>query len=142
MKLYLSPKSNYQLLTETKQLSDKSFIQVNYQSLVDSLVQPSMDATVSDRAKIFINDYIRTLSFPTCDKPSIKSSAPIIPKAEKELLLDFKNTFPDMLSLLSHAFTKASEIYPSKKKANDIVVEEKLSMQDKLLLDFLTTIQK
>lgn len=63
--IFLTPLSNleYEALAEPE-CACKSFVQLNYQYLVDRLLKPCIMQHISSDTKFFINQYIRSLSYP------------------------------------------------------------------------------
>jgi len=67
--VYLTPISNIALNDlEEPESASKEFIHINYQSILDYLLEPILKRDTSDRTKIIINEYIKSLSQPTMEK--------------------------------------------------------------------------
>lgn len=97
--VFLKPTTNYYLenLVEPE-CHNKAYIQINYQELLDSVIQPTIDKLkITDNDKFLIEDYIRALSKPSeiDDKNNITIMA--IPKKEKELLKKFFEQNEDLI---------------------------------------------
>lgn len=82
---------------ELNQLSEpeccnKNFIQINYQYLVDYLLEPALNQNISNKTKFIIQEYLQSLSQPSLDDEVIKQKQGLIMalgKEEKELLSNF-----------------------------------------------------
>lgn len=67
--VYLTPISNIDLNElEEPECASKEFIHINYQSILDYLLEPILEKDISDRTKMIINEYIKSLSQPTMNK--------------------------------------------------------------------------
>lgn len=72
--------------------SCKNFIQINYQYLVDYLLEPALNQNISDKTKFIITEYLQSLSQPSLDEEITKQKQGLIMalgKEEKELLSNF-----------------------------------------------------
>ncbi|SMC19794.1 PD-(D/E)XK nuclease superfamily protein [Clostridium acidisoli DSM 12555] len=103
--IYLTPTSNRELLELEDQHSQcKKYIQINYQYLVDYVLEPCRMQQISDEAKSLIDNYLRCLSYPSLDEESIKNGGLVmaVSEREKRLLLDFWETNkPLLLAMLN-----------------------------------------
>lgn len=102
---YLSPISNRELhdLLE-QQCQCKEYIQVNYQYLVDYILEPCRMQQLPPEASSLIDNYLRCLSYPSIDEDSIKNGGLImaVNEREKKLLLDFwEGNKPLLLAMLN-----------------------------------------
>lgn len=91
--VYLTALSTLELkrLTESQCIC-KEFIQINYQYLVDYLIEPALNQNISDRTKFILKEYLQALSQPSLDEESMKFKQSLIMalgKEEKELLSNF-----------------------------------------------------
>ncbi|WP_142414060.1 PD-(D/E)XK nuclease family protein [Hathewaya massiliensis] len=103
--LYLSPISNSELhdLNE-QQCQCKEYIQINYQYLVDYLLEPCKMQQLSLEASSLIDNYLRCLSYPSMDEKSIKNGGLVmaVNERERKLLLDFwEGNKPLLLAMLN-----------------------------------------
>uniref|UniRef100_UPI0040496A9A PD-(D/E)XK nuclease family protein n=2 Tax=Flavobacterium sp. TaxID=239 RepID=UPI0040496A9A len=72
--------------------SCKKFIQINYQDLVDYLLEPALSQNISEKTKFIIKEYLQSLSQPSLDDEITKQKQGLIMalgKEEKELLSNF-----------------------------------------------------
>jgi hypothetical protein len=72
--------------------SCKYFTQINYQDLVDYLLEPALNQNISDRTKFIIKEYLQSLSQPSLDDETTNQKQGLIMalgKEEKELLSNF-----------------------------------------------------
>ena len=67
--VYLTPLSSLELseLSEPE-CSSKEYIQINYQSIVDYILEPILKRTLSNKTREIISEYLQSLSQPTLDK--------------------------------------------------------------------------
>lgn len=105
--VYLSPISNSELhdLLE-QQCQCKEYIQINYQYLVDYILEPCKMQQLPPETSSLIDNYLRCLSYPSIDEVSIKNGGLVmaVNERERKLLLDFweenKPLFLAMLNVL------------------------------------------
>lgn len=72
--------------------SCKNFTQINYQDLVDYLLEPALNQNISDKTKFILKEYLQSLSQPSLEDETIKQKQGLIMalgKEEKELLSNF-----------------------------------------------------
>lgn len=91
--IYLTPipSSELNILSEPE-CACKNFIQINYQDLVDYLLEPALNQNISDKTKFIITEYLQSLSQPSLDDEITKQKQGLIMalgKEEKELLSNF-----------------------------------------------------
>lgn len=103
--LYLSPISNSELhhLTE-QQCQCKEYIQINYQYIVDYILEPCKMQQLPSEVSSLIDNYLRCLSYPSIDENSIKNGGLImaVNERERKLLLDFwEGNKPLLLAMLN-----------------------------------------
>lgn len=66
--LYLTAISTLDLIElEEPECNCKEFIQINYQSIVDYLIEPALNQNISSRTKNLITEYLKSLSQPSID---------------------------------------------------------------------------
>lgn len=66
--IYLTPISTLELIElEEPECNCKEFIQINYQSLVDYLIEPALNQNISSRTKNILTEYLKSLSQPSID---------------------------------------------------------------------------
>lgn len=91
--VYLTPLSTLALEELVKpECESQHFIQINYQMLVDSLLEPAMEQSVDDEIKLIISQYIQSLSQPSMDEDENdfeRGMIMAIGKEERELLQKF-----------------------------------------------------
>lgn len=91
--VYLTPISHLDLAELSEpECSNKNFIQINYQNLVDSLLEPALEQSIDSTTRVFIEQYIQTLSQPTLDAVNTQYEKGIIMaigKNESALLKKF-----------------------------------------------------
>ncbi|WP_052085799.1 PD-(D/E)XK nuclease family protein [Clostridium sp. HMP27] len=104
--LYLSPIPNSELYSLIEQQCQcKKYIQINYQYLVDYVLEPCKMQQLSPETSSFLDNYLRCLSYPSIDKEeNIKNGGLVmaISEREKKLLLDFwEGNKPLLLAVLN-----------------------------------------
>lgn len=91
--IYLTPISTLELeeLTEP-QCNCKEFIQINYQSIVDYLIEPALNQNISSRTQNILTEYLKSLSQPSIDEEANGHRQELIMalgNEEKKLLKSF-----------------------------------------------------
>jgi len=67
--VYLSPISTLELIELTEpECNCKEFIQINYQSIVDYLIEPALNQNISTRTQNILTEYLKSLSQPSIDE--------------------------------------------------------------------------
>lgn len=67
--VYLTPISTLELIELTEpECNCKAFIQINYQSIVDYLIEPALNQNISTRTQNIITEYLKSLSQPSIDE--------------------------------------------------------------------------
>ncbi|MCL2672154.1 MAG: PD-(D/E)XK nuclease family protein [Clostridiales bacterium] len=89
--LFLSPLSNAEFKEHPLNCKCKKFIGLNYQYLVDCVLEPCLMQCREEDAKSFIEEYLRTLSQPSFEYDDIENAEIIMAvcKKERELLRRF-----------------------------------------------------
>ncbi len=89
--IYLTPISTLDLIELTEaECNCKEFIQINYQSLVDYLIEPALNQNVSQQTKNILTEYLKSLSQPSLDDE--------IDGHKKELIMALGNEERKLLS--------------------------------------------
>lgn len=67
--VYLTPSSTLELIELTEpECNCKEFIQINYQSLVDYLIEPALNQNISVRTHNILTEYLKSLSQPSINE--------------------------------------------------------------------------
>ena len=67
--VYLTPMSTLELIELTEpECNCKSFIQINYKSIVDYLIEPALNQNISTRTQNILTEYLKSLSQPSIDE--------------------------------------------------------------------------
>lgn len=107
--LYLTPLSSsklddYKNLTQDEKCECDKFIQINYQDIVDFILEPLMKIENNFSQKYFIiDDYIKTLRYPLLEEKENKQTIMATSENEKKLLADFWNTNHELIELAIRA---------------------------------------
>jgi hypothetical protein len=89
--IYLTPISTLELIELTEpECNCKAFIQINYQSIVDYLIEPALNQNISTRTHNIITEYLKSLS-----QPSINEEAD---EHKQELIMALGNEERKLLS--------------------------------------------
>ncbi len=93
--IYLTPISTLELIEiEEPECECKEFIQINYQSIVDYLIEPSLDQNISNQTKNILMEYLKSLSQPSIDDETDGHKRELIMalgNEERKLLSSFWN---------------------------------------------------
>lgn len=67
--VYLTPISTLELIElNESECNCKEFIQINYQSIVDYLIEPALNQNISTRTQNILTEYLKSLSQPSIDE--------------------------------------------------------------------------
>ena len=67
--VYLTPISTLDIIELTEpECNCKEFIQINYQSIVDYLIEPALNQNISTRTQNILTEYLKSLSQPSIDE--------------------------------------------------------------------------
>lgn len=89
--IYLTPISTLDLIELTEaECKCKEFIQINYQSIVDFLIEPALGQNISQQTKNILTEYLKSLSQPSIDDE--------IDGHKKELIMALGNEERKLLS--------------------------------------------
>lgn len=67
--IFLTPISSLELIElDSPECSCKDYVQINYQSIVDFLLEPALNKNITEKTKFIIKEYLQSLSQPTLDK--------------------------------------------------------------------------
>lgn len=105
---------------------NEDFITINYQQLLDNVIQPSLRVCHDDRTKILIEDYIRTLSRIDGAK-GVKIMA--ISKEERQLLKDIYDNNQELIMQMFEAIS--GELDEKEKAALQVLNEHTASRNTK-----------
>ncbi|MFP5437761.1 MAG: PD-(D/E)XK nuclease family protein [Bacteroidia bacterium] len=89
--IYLTPISTLDLIDLTEpECNCKEFIQINYQSIVDYLIEPALNQNISNQTENILTEYLKSLSQPSIDDE--------IDGHKKELIMALGNEERKLLS--------------------------------------------
>lgn len=67
--IYLTPISTLELIELTEpECNCKNFVQINYQSIVDHLIEPALNQNISTRTHNILTEYLKSLSQPSINE--------------------------------------------------------------------------
>lgn len=125
--VYLTPISNIDLAKlEEPQTVSKEFIHINYQTIVDYLLEPILKRNASERTKMIVNEYIKSLSQTTMDKNSNEHKPNLImalSTEERNLLNDFWDKNQKIIKAALHARSIDKNVDEEDRKAYSKVLE-------------------
>jgi hypothetical protein len=139
--VYLTPSPSRNLAKmEEPECVCKKFIQINYQSIVDAILDPALRQDIGEHIKYRLKDYIHSLSQPVLtDNEEDKIMA--IGKEEQELLLQFwesKNNIR-LIAVIFEALAKKPELDKDKQTEAGQIAEQLKSLYEKVVLQDHTT---
>lgn len=91
--VFLTPLSSLELSElQEPECSSKDYIQINYQSIVDFILEPALKREITEKTKFIINEYLQSLSQPAIDNDDEDNKQGLIMalgKEERDLLTQF-----------------------------------------------------
>jgi len=104
--LFLTPLPTLELdELEEPQCASGSFIQINYQYLVDYVITPSLQGDIGPQVRWILEEYARTLSYPASTKID-DATVMALGNKERELLSDFWNEHSVLLRTMMSAISQ------------------------------------
>lgn len=111
--LFLTPISSLKLIElEEPECSCKNYIQINYQSLVDFIIEPALNRNITEKTKFIIKEYLQSLSQPTLEKEDDEYKQGLIMalgKDERDLLGKFWNKNQKLILATLYAISSDPE---------------------------------
>ncbi len=110
--LFLTPLSSVQLndfdsLEDDNKCASNLFIQINYQDILDYILEPLLKAESPYSQNYFIiDDYIKTLKYPVMEEKEFKKTIMAIGEEESKLLNDFWEGNRELIELAVMAISK------------------------------------
>jgi len=93
--VFLTPLSSLELSDlQEPECSSKDYIQINYQSIVDFILEPALKREITQKTKFIIKEYLQSLSQPTLDQDNEDYKQGLIMALgteERDLLTQFWN---------------------------------------------------
>lgn len=130
--VFLTPLSSIELNNFTEpQCKCKKYIQINYQDLLDEILEPlSVDVAIQERKRFIIKEYIKGLSMNYSQK-NCKIMA--IEPAYRNLLVDFWKNNEQLIVLSLEALKSDSSLDAEIREAAEEAIKgaEKISVRDK-----------
>lgn len=99
----------------------KNFTQINYQHLVDYLLEPALNQNITDKTKFIIREYLQSLSQPAINKNESKYKQQLIMalgKEERELLSKFWNQNEKLILSAMYANSINEDLDPETRAKN------------------------
>lgn len=99
----------------------KNFTQINYQHLVDYLLEPALNQNITDKTKFIIKEYLQSLSQPAINKNESKYKQQLIMalgKEERELLSKFWNQNEKLILSAMYANSINEDLDPETRAKN------------------------
>lgn len=113
--IYLTPISTLDLIElKEPECSCKNFIQMNYQSIVDYILEPALNLGISSKSRSYINEYLLSLSQPALDENSDNFNNKnglimALGKEERDLLASFWNKNQKLIMAALYAISSDPE---------------------------------
>lgn len=124
---------------EEVECSSKKFIQINYQYLVDYLIEPALSKELPNKIRFLIKDYLQSLSQPALseDSDSFKQDLVMaIGNEERELLSKFwKQNQKLILSAIYAISTDPEQDLDTRETANKLISEISQEGKDRSKID-------
>lgn len=120
--VYLTPISTPKLMElEEAECSCKEFIQINYQSIVDLLIEPLLKTQLNDKTKFTLKEYLQALSQPSFEDEQEEYQEGLIMavgQEERELLTKFWDNHQKLI--LATLYTISSDAEQDKDTRDSI----------------------
>jgi hypothetical protein len=111
--VYLTPISTLELIELTEpECNCKEFIQINYQSIVDYLIEPALNQNISTRTQNILTEYLKSLSQPSIDEEADGHKQELIMalgNEERKLLSSFWKKNQKLILASLYAFSSDPE---------------------------------
>lgn len=111
--IYLTPISTLELIElEEPECNCKTFIQINYQSIVDYLIEPALNQNISGRTKSILTEYLNSLSQPSINDEFDEHKQELIMalgNEERKLLSSFWNKNQKLILAALYAISSDPE---------------------------------
>jgi len=111
--VYLTPISTLELIELTEpECNCKAFIQINYQSIVDYLIEPALNQNISSRTQNILTEYLKSLSQPSIDEEADGHKQELIMalgNEERKLLSSFWNKNQKLILAALYAISSDPE---------------------------------
>lgn len=99
--VYLTPKSKEELDAQNQPSCHcKNFVEINYQDILEDILEPALDKVISERTSFIINEYIRCLGMPIADRENKNKKKLIMAtsKQTREMLAAFWNKHNSLIT--------------------------------------------
>lgn len=107
--VYLTPHTNKELFKlDTQLCKNKNYIQINYQHIVDYLLEPCKKQQMSEESRYLIDSYLRCLTFPSVENEN-NDIIMAISKSEKDRLMNFWSNNKELFLTAMKVATKAKK---------------------------------
>ena len=139
--VFLTPKSS-ELLNLQDRPSCKSdiFVEINYQDILENILEPALDKTLSDRARFIIKEYIRCLGMPISDidNNNMKSQTIMATSIEvSKMLADFWSKNENLISAAMLTISDDPNQDPEvRKKVQELLNAKNSAEKDKTHYEF------
>lgn len=139
--VYLTPKPKEELdIQDSPSCKCKSFIEINYQDVLNNILEPALEKDISDRTRFIIKEYIRCLGMPISDIENIKGKTRTIMATSVEaskMLADFwkhnEKLIVAAMATISEDPNQDSEV---RKKVKDLLKAQASAGKDKTHYEF------
>jgi hypothetical protein len=125
---YLTPLSSIRLEElEESECGCKEFVQLNYQLIVNTILEPALEMNIPEHVKSKITEYIRSLSKPSFNDEETDNQREIIMavgKKEKELLLHFLENHKRLITSAYRALSEDESLDEDDRKHAAAVVDQ------------------
>jgi len=123
--VYLTPAPTVELIELLEpECNCKDFIQINYQYLVDYLLEPALEQNISPKTKFIISEYLQSLSQPALDLETTEFNEGLIMALraeEKDLLTNFWNKNQKLIRSALYAISSDQEDKDTRESINSLL---------------------
>lgn len=123
--VYLTPVPTVELIELLEpECNCKDFIQINYQYLVDYLLEPALEQNISPKTKFIISEYLQSLSQPALDLETTEFNEGLIMALraeEKDLLTNFWNKNQKLIRSALYAISSDQEDKDTRESINSLL---------------------
>jgi len=114
--LFLTPRSSHDVISPDSKPLCKSpgFIEINYQMILDYIIEPAITMTISQATRSILEDYVRALSTPSTElngtEKAKEATIMAISSRERELLVGFFESNRPFLQKMCEALAQDDDL--------------------------------
>ncbi len=139
--VFLTPLSSLELSDlQEPECSSKDYIQINYQSIVDFILEPALKREITQKTKFIIKEYLQSLSQPTLDKENEDYKQGLIMALgteERDLLTQFWNKNQKLIFAALYAISSDPEQEKDTRDSIDTALSNLSGSKDRSLYSII-----